>query len=91
MYVNMLTAREGLDDLVAGLEAGADDYIVRPFHAGELQARIRVAIRVATLQERLTAGAPGRKAHDQQNEQRGGGAATGAPGSRGSPRSTGST
>ena len=54
-YVILLTAREGRDDLVAGLEAGADDYIVKPFDFGELHARLRVGIRVATLQDRLAA------------------------------------
>ncbi|HUR34518.1 MAG TPA: response regulator, partial [Vicinamibacterales bacterium] len=53
MYVILLTAREGREDLVAGLEAGADDYIVKPFDFGELHARVRVGMRVATLQERL--------------------------------------
>ena len=39
----MLTARDSLDDRVAGLETGADDYIVKPFHFEELVARIRAA------------------------------------------------
>lgn len=37
----MLTAREAVEDRVAGLEAGADDYLVKPFHFGELLARLR--------------------------------------------------
>jgi DNA-binding response OmpR family regulator len=52
-YVILLTGRDSREDLVAGLEAGADDYIVKPFHADELRARIHVGIRVLALQERL--------------------------------------
>lgn len=37
----MLTARDTLEDKVAGLEAGADDYVVKPFEMRELEARIR--------------------------------------------------
>ncbi|MBQ8829522.1 MAG: response regulator [Burkholderiaceae bacterium] len=43
--VIMLTARGQEDDKVAGLEAGADDYVVKPFSPRELVARIRAAIR----------------------------------------------
>ena len=39
--VLMLTARDALDDRVAGLDAGADDYLVKPFAFPELLARIR--------------------------------------------------
>jgi DNA-binding response OmpR family regulator len=41
----MLTARDTLDDKVAGLDAGADDYLVKPFEIQELEARIRAMIR----------------------------------------------
>ena len=41
----MLTARESVKDRVAGFEAGADDYLVKPFAFPELLARIRVALR----------------------------------------------
>ncbi len=41
----MLTARDGLDDRVMGLDSGADDYLVKPFEAAELRARIRALLR----------------------------------------------
>lgn len=41
----MLTARDGLDDRVLGLDSGADDYLVKPFEIKELQARLRALLR----------------------------------------------
>jgi DNA-binding response OmpR family regulator len=41
----MLTARTDPFDVVAGLEAGADDYVTKPFHAKELTARVRALLR----------------------------------------------
>jgi len=46
--VLMLTARENVDDRVAGLDAGADDYLVKPFALRELLARIRALLRRAS-------------------------------------------
>ena len=43
--VLMLTARAGVADRVAGLDAGADDYLVKPFHLEELLARVRALLR----------------------------------------------
>ena len=43
--VIVLTARDGVDDTVSGLERGADDYITKPFRFEELLARIRVQLR----------------------------------------------
>ena len=45
MPVMMLTARDGVSDRIKGLDAGADDYLVKPFHFGELLARLRALIR----------------------------------------------
>jgi two-component system, OmpR family, response regulator len=43
--VLMLTARDGIDDRIAGLDGGADDYLVKPFAFGELVARLRALAR----------------------------------------------
>ena len=43
--VLMLTARDAIDDRVAGLDVGADDYLVKPFALRELQARLRALLR----------------------------------------------
>ncbi|MCH7875684.1 MAG: response regulator transcription factor [Gemmatimonadetes bacterium] len=54
----MLTARDATEDIVRGLDAGADDYLPKPFKFDELLARIRALVRRggATRVERLTAG-----------------------------------
>ena len=54
-YVLLLTARNQKQDLVAGLEAGADDYLSKPFDALELHARLNVGRRILDLQEQLLA------------------------------------
>jgi DNA-binding response OmpR family regulator len=53
VYLILLTAREGQADMVAGLDSGADDYIVKPFNRSELQARLRVGLRIIGLQRSL--------------------------------------
>jgi diguanylate cyclase (GGDEF)-like protein len=53
MYVLLLTGRGSRTDLVVGLDAGADDYMIKPIDTEELRARVQVGIRVATLQARL--------------------------------------
>jgi two-component system OmpR family response regulator len=45
--VLMLTARRGVDDRIRGLDAGADDYLAKPFDFGELLARLRALLRRA--------------------------------------------
>lgn len=52
-YVILLTANQQLLDVLAGLHAGADDYIVKPFNRIELMARIQVGLRVLALQREL--------------------------------------
>ena len=51
--VIMLTAHSGLDAQVEGLDAGADDYITKPFEPDDLHARIRSALRIGQLQKDL--------------------------------------
>ena len=53
-YVILLTSRERAEDLVEGLESGADDYVTKPFTASELRARVSVGVRVVELQRKLT-------------------------------------
>jgi len=54
-YLILLTARSSKDNMIEGLRAGADDYLVKPFDAEELHARILVGQRVINLQETLAA------------------------------------
>ena len=59
VYIVLLTARGSKENVVEGLRAGADDYLIKPFHPEELQARIlaglRVMARQGTLADRVTA------------------------------------
>jgi two-component system, cell cycle response regulator len=54
-YLILLTVKQGSSDVVKGLDAGADDYLTKPFNVNELQARLRVGERVVTLQRELLA------------------------------------
>jgi len=51
--VLLLTARSEVQDKVAGLDTGADDYLTKPFHYQELQARVRALLRIRDLNLRL--------------------------------------
>jgi len=53
IYILMLTARGKKQDIVEGLEAGADDYLIKPYDPLELRARLRAARRILDLQEQL--------------------------------------
>ncbi len=54
-YVILLTAKGNKEDIVSGLEAGADDYIIKPFDREELRARLQAGLRIITLQNQLAA------------------------------------
>jgi two-component system cell cycle response regulator len=53
VYILLLTARTEAQDLVEGMEAGADDYLTKPFNAHELRVRLRAGRRIIDLQEQL--------------------------------------
>jgi DNA-binding response OmpR family regulator len=53
LYLIMLTARDGTDDMVTALTEGADDYLTKPFNRDELRSRIQVGLRTLTLQQNL--------------------------------------
>jgi two-component system chemotaxis response regulator CheY len=50
IYIILLTARSAKTDIVTGLEAGADDYLVKPFDLDELRARVNIAHRIIDLE-----------------------------------------
>lgn len=52
-YIVMLTARDGIEDTVTGLEAGADDYLTKPFDLNEFRARVAIGERILSLETRL--------------------------------------
>src|SRR6478609_6879960 len=53
VYVLLLTSKVSKQDIVAGMEAGADDYLIKPYDAQELKVRIRAGQRIIELQEAL--------------------------------------
>ncbi|MFP4105510.1 MAG: diguanylate cyclase [Phycisphaerae bacterium] len=53
MYLMLLTAKGQREDIIQGLQSGADDYIAKPFDAEELRVRVRVGERIVQLQEQL--------------------------------------
>jgi len=69
MYILLLTAHDRRNDLLTGLEAGADDYMTKPVDLEELRVRIQVGRRVASLQRDLSRRiAELRRAHDRLKE-----------------------
>lgn len=55
-YVIFLTTRNSTSDTIAGLQAGADDYMLKPYDRAELRARLQVGMRVLALQKELATG-----------------------------------
>ena len=54
IYMILLTAKTSKEDIVKGLEAGADDYLTKPWDFEELKARLRAGERVLKLEDKLT-------------------------------------
>jgi len=52
-YVLMVTARSRKEDIISGLNSGADDFLTKPVHIGEFHARLRVGQRLLELEETL--------------------------------------
>jgi two-component system cell cycle response regulator len=52
-YILLLTSKSQKEDLIEGMEAGADDYITKPFDQSELQVRLRAGTRLVDLQSQL--------------------------------------
>jgi PleD family two-component response regulator len=53
VHVILLTSNADKEEVVEGLAAGADDYLTKPFHSGELQARVRVGRRIVELHRQV--------------------------------------
>ena len=54
IYIILLSSRRAKEDIVSGLEAGADDYLAKPCDAEELKARLRAGERILRLEDKLT-------------------------------------
>jgi two-component system cell cycle response regulator len=53
VYIMLLTAKQSSEDVVQGLKAGADDYLKKPCHPAELQARLHTGRRILELEDKL--------------------------------------
>jgi two-component system cell cycle response regulator len=53
VYILLLTSKESSEDVVNGLEAGADDYLTKPCHPAELKARLHTGRRILQLEDKL--------------------------------------
>ncbi|HZK43724.1 MAG TPA: diguanylate cyclase [Syntrophomonadaceae bacterium] len=53
-YIILLTSRSRPEDVIRGLDSGADDYIVKPFHPEELKSRIKIGQRIIELEQRIS-------------------------------------
>src|SRR6266853_6334492 len=52
-YIILLTGNADKDQIISGLAAGADDYLTKPFHSGELRARVAVGRRIVELHREI--------------------------------------
>lgn len=65
-YIILVTARANKSDIVAGLDSGANDYVIKPFDRDELRARVNAGARIVTLERELVeqiAGLQAARAH----------------------------
>lgn len=53
VYIILLTARNRKEDIIEGLESGADDYMVKPFYYEELKYRLKIGERIVELEQRI--------------------------------------
>lgn len=53
VFILMLTSKDSKEDIISGLEAGADDYLSKPFNKAELLARLKTGIRILELERSL--------------------------------------
>jgi len=68
VFIVLLTARDSKDDIIAGLEAGADDYLTKPLVRSELIARINNGIRILRLEQSLRKSQKEIKQHNEYLE-----------------------
>jgi two-component system, cell cycle response regulator len=53
VYLVLLTSKSSKEDIIEGLESGADDYLIKPFDPGELKARLHTGMRILELEDNL--------------------------------------
>jgi len=53
VYIILLTAKSAREDIIKGLESGADDYVIKPFNSEELKYRIKIGQRIIELEQRI--------------------------------------
>jgi len=67
VYIILLTSKQSNEDIVEGLEAGADDYLTKPCHHAEVKARLKTGLRILELEQKLVEAREGmrfRATHD---------------------------